>query len=365
MIARFTSGAENCGYCSAICLKPSSASMALPERMYWTARSKSARAAGVTSGCAAGAPTGAVLPVAAAAAFWPVAPPAPAPAAVPEPAAGVAPAALPGAAAAAGCAEAAAAVGVAEAGLARGGGVDLQAPSAKSASAPSARAAPAPQRGRPMPLLETRDHIVRHFRLAISSGLKLGEGLEALAHRFVVDPVLGARGVELVRLDRLLLERKHLLLHQGVVFLELLAFQVLRSLGAHNVLGERTVQLGHFVGCGGRDLGNLVVGGSLVTVHRRLERIALHDQALLERGGEPHLPEGVTCGLREHELRLRGEIMTAVGTLSPGLLISADDLVIPVIAARGVAASLRVVCQVLTRLHGIVERSRIGVDELL
>jgi hypothetical protein len=47
--------------------------MALPERMYWTARSKSARAAGVTSGCTAGAAAvpaaGTVLPEAAAAAF--------------------------------------------------------------------------------------------------------------------------------------------------------------------------------------------------------------------------------------------------------------------------------------------------------
>src|SRR5580765_1506508 len=178
MMARFTSGAENCGYCSAICLKPSSASMALAERMYCTARSKSARAAGVTSGCTAVAAAGAVLPEVAAAACWPVAPPAAAAAAAPEPAAGDVPAALPGITAAAGRAEASAAGGLAPAGLGRGG-VDLQAPSAMSTSAPTARAAPTPQRGRPLASLETRDHIVRHFRLAISRGLELGERLEA------------------------------------------------------------------------------------------------------------------------------------------------------------------------------------------
>src|SRR6516225_5696343 len=315
MIARFTSGAENCGYCSAICLKPSSASMALPDRMYWTARSKSARAAGVTSGCAAGAAAGAVLPDVAAAAFWPVAPPAPGGAAVPETVAGVAPAALPGVAAAAGCAEAsaaagAAATGLAPTGLARGG-VDLQAPSARNASAPTARAAPTPQRGRPMPSLETRDHIVRHFRLAISRGLELGERLEALAHPLVVDPLLGARGVELVRLDRLLLEREHLLLQQRVVFLELLAFQVLRLLGGHDVLRERTVQLGHFEGRGGRDLGHLVVGGTLVAIHGGLEGVALHDQAFLERGRQPHLAERIACRLGKRQLCLRREVMGA------------------------------------------------------
>ena len=49
------SGAANCGYCRATCLKPSSASVAFPARMYFTARSKSARAAGGTSGRAASA----------------------------------------------------------------------------------------------------------------------------------------------------------------------------------------------------------------------------------------------------------------------------------------------------------------------
>src|SRR6516225_10349685 len=128
MMARFTSGAENCGYCRATCLNPSSASMALPARMYCTARSKSARAAGGTSGCTAAVPAGVAVPAV--------------PAAVP--AATLAPAA-PGAALAAGAAAPGAALEAAGAGAAEEvegvaedfgrGGAELQAASASSAAA--------------------------------------------------------------------------------------------------------------------------------------------------------------------------------------------------------------------------------------
>src|SRR6516165_2183197 len=199
MMARFTSGAEYCGYCTATCLKPSSASVALPDRMYCTARSKSARAAGVTSGCTAeGAPgVSAVVP---AAAFD-----------------------LPGAAAD-------------EAGGSAGAllrwGVELQAPSWASTRAPSARVryrraiaradgAPSPAGLRPRTggqagtcSLQARDHIVCQLRLTVACGLELGERLEALAHPLIVDPILGACCIELVRLDRLLLEREDLLLEE-------------------------------------------------------------------------------------------------------------------------------------------------------
>src|SRR5438874_4972937 len=64
------------------------------------------------------------------------------------------------------------------------------------------------------PLFEAGDHILRQLRFAVARGLELRERLEALAHPLVVHPVLGARRVQLVRLDRLLLERKYLLLEQ-------------------------------------------------------------------------------------------------------------------------------------------------------
>src|SRR5690242_370797 len=300
MMARFTSGAENCGYCTAICLKPSSASVALPDRMYCTARSKSARAAGGTSGCTTGAGDSAPPVVAPAAAF--------AVASAEAPVAAVAAAAvLPAGTGPAGCAEAPAAAGA----LPREG-VELQAPRPMSASATSSAAAPTSQRGGSRSAsLEARDHIVCHLRLAVTRGLELGERLKALAHPFVVDAVLGARGIQLVRFDCLLLEREHLLLQQRVVFLEFITLQVLRPLRGHNVLGEPSVQLGHLVGCGGGDLRHLIVGGFLVAVHRGLERVALHDQALLERCGETHLAERIACRLRERQLCLRGEIVTA------------------------------------------------------
>ena len=108
-------------------------------------------------------------------------------------------------------------------GAARGGvraGPELQAASAIGTSPAIARAATrrarcaagaTPPGG---PLFEARDHILRQLRFAVARGLQLRERLKALAHPLVVHPVLGARGVQFVRLDRLLLERKYLLLEQ-------------------------------------------------------------------------------------------------------------------------------------------------------
>src|SRR6185437_5997 len=70
--------------------------------------------------------------------------------------------------------------------------------------------------------VEARDHILRQLRLAVTSGLELGQRLEALTHPLVVHTIFRPDRVQLVRLDSLLLERKHLLLQQRVVFLELL-----------------------------------------------------------------------------------------------------------------------------------------------
>ena len=60
--------------------------------------------------------------------------------------------------------------------------------------------------------VEARDHILRQLRLAVTSGLELGQRLETLTHPLVVHTILRSDRVQLVRLDSLLLERKHLLL---------------------------------------------------------------------------------------------------------------------------------------------------------
>ena len=56
--------------------------------------------------------------------------------------------------------------------------------------------------------IECRDDILRQLRLAVTSGFQLGQRLEALLHPLVVDTVFRARGVQLVRLDGLFLERE-------------------------------------------------------------------------------------------------------------------------------------------------------------
>src|SRR5579862_9265272 len=190
MMARLTSGAANCGYCKAICLKLSSASVALPARMYFTARSKSARASGGTSGCTAPAAAPAV------AAAVPAAP------AEPGAAAPVAGAPCP--------------AGF-DAVLAAGAAVgrtscELHAAS-ESASAPASARVTVTART----LFQADDDIVRHLRLRVARGLEFRERLVTLAHPLVVDAVLDARRVDLMHLDRLFLEREHLLLEERVV----------------------------------------------------------------------------------------------------------------------------------------------------
>src|SRR5256885_3443019 len=243
-MARFTRGAANCGYCRASCLKPSSASKALPARMSFTARSKSERAAGVTCGCAAArgaAAAGGAAPVAGGRTGGSVA----------------------------GGAVGRAAGGCPGRGAVRAGS-ELQAASAIGTSPASARAATrrachaAGAAAPGGPLFEARDHILRQLRLAVARGLQLRERLKALAHPLVVHPVLGARGVQLVRLDRLLLERKYLLLEEGVVFLQRIALELRGPLRGQDVLGERAVQLRHLVAGGGRDPAARLLGGELV-----------------------------------------------------------------------------------------------------
>src|SRR5207302_2051613 len=203
--------------------------------MKFTARSKSLRAAGGTSGCtgtvgtapAPGAPPGtdAVPPVAA-------------------------PAGRAGVGAAGGGGEA----GVARAGAGGGGAAgwgrvrgEPQAASAASAATSATSAGATGARLHPGRLFQARDDILRQLRLAVTRRLQARQRLEALTHPLVVDPILGARGVQLVRLDRFLLERKHLLLEERIVFLERIALELRRPLRGHDVLRERAVELRHLV----------------------------------------------------------------------------------------------------------------------
>src|SRR6266478_969723 len=175
--------------------------------MVLTTRSKSARAAGDTCGCAGA--VGFAVPRAGAAAAGRGAGATDGAAAggavlVAPPAAG-APA---GAAAGAGASRVIGFAGCITGRL----GPELQAPSTASASQASADAARVSAPG--VRSLEAGNRILYQLRLAVARGLELRERLKAPAHPLVVHTVLGARGIQLVRLDRLLFERKHLLLEQ-------------------------------------------------------------------------------------------------------------------------------------------------------
>src|SRR5438874_8744307 len=318
--------------------------------MEFTARSKSLRAAGGTSGC----------PGTVGAAPAPGAPPGTDP---------VPPVAAPAGRACVGAAGGGGEAGVARAGAEGGGaagwGRVRGEPQAASSASAATSATSAGARLHPGRLFQARDDILRQLRLAVTRRLQARQRLEALTHPLVVDPILGARGVQLVRLDRFLLERKYLLLEERIVFLERIALELRRPLRGHDVLRERAVELRHLVVRGGGHLGDLISGGALVAVHRSLERIALDDETLLQRRGQPHRPKRITRRLRERQLRLRGEIVGALGALRSRLAVGADNLLVPAIAPGGIAALGGVVRETLARFLGVAERHRVRVDELL
>src|ERR1700736_6788250 len=187
-------------------------------------------------------------------------------------------------------------------------------------------------------LIECRINILRDFRLAVARRLQLRQHFETLLHPLVVHTILRPHGVDLVRLDGLLFEWENLLLQQRVVLFELLALEVLRPLRAHDIVSERPVQLSHFVGRSCSDLGDLVLGCPLVTIHRVFERLALRDQALLQRRRQANTAECIASRLRHCQLRFRREIVRAVSALRPRLRISLDDFAIPVILLRNITA---------------------------
>src|SRR2546429_2217424 len=96
-----------------------------------------------------------------------------------------------------------------------------------------------------------------------------------------------------------------------------------------------------------------------------LECVALDGEALLERCRQTHGTERIARRRRERQLRLRGQVVSAIGALRAGLRLGADDLLVPVIAPRGIAALAGEVRQALARLLGVGKRCWVGVDELL
>src|SRR6185503_3833038 len=109
-------------------------------------------------------------------------------------------------------------------------GAEPQAANTRVASA----ATPSDRRPSPAVSVEARNHILRQLRLAVPGRFELGQRLEALFYPLVIDAIFRAHRIQLVRLDGLLFERIHLLLEQGVIFLELLALEILRSLRGQN-----------------------------------------------------------------------------------------------------------------------------------
>ena len=98
-------------------------------------------------------------------------------------------------------------------------------------------------------------------------------------------------------------------------------------------LAERAVELRHLVGRGGRHLGDLVFGGALVAVHRRLQRLALARSGSSSAARSARTPRNASrAGCGQRELRLGGQVVRAIRALRARLRIGLDDLAIPVVA---------------------------------
>src|SRR6185312_16645888 len=106
---------------------------------------------------------------------------------------------------------------------------------------------------------------------------------------------------------------------------------------------------------------DVVGGGLLVAFHGRLQRLALGDQALLQRRRQPDATKRVASRLREGELRLRRQEMRSVGALRSGLGVGLDDLAVPEVLASGIAALAGVIGETLASLLRIRHWCRVRV----
>src|SRR5450631_3819008 len=130
----------------------------------------------------------------------------------------------------------------------------------------------------PLRLTNRFDQRLTEFHLAVTAWIELCQGRETLLHPLIVGAVLGSRGVDFMQFDRLLLERKCLLLEQHVVLLQLVLGKILRALRTHQVLAQLPIELRALESCCSGDLGYLVVGRLSVGFERRLHRLALFRQ---------------------------------------------------------------------------------------
>src|ERR1017187_10861473 len=96
-------------------------------------------------------------------------------------------------------------------------------------------------------LMNRFDQLLTDFHLAVTAWIELRKRAKALLHPLVVGAVLGARGIHFVQFNRLLLERKGLLLEQHVVLLQLLFGKILWPFRAHQILGQLAVQFSPLV----------------------------------------------------------------------------------------------------------------------
>src|SRR5271170_6872016 len=127
------------------------------------------------------------------------------------------------------------------------------------------------------------DQLFTDFHLAVAAWVELRERSKALLHPFIIGAVLGSRGVQFVQLDGLLLERESLFLQQHVVLLQFVLVEIFWPLRADQVLAQLPVQFRALEGCRCSNLGDLVIGGCLVTLERSLHGLAFLGERLFER----------------------------------------------------------------------------------
>src|SRR5579871_231782 len=226
----------------------------------------------------------------------------------------------------------------------------------------AARSASAPA---PMSLTNGFDQLFTLLHLAIATGIELRERCEALLHPLIVIPVLGTRCIHLVQLDRLLLEWKRLLFEQHVVLLELVLGEILRPLGAHDILAELPIELGALERRRRRHLGHLIVRRLLISLEGRLHRLALLRERLLEGRHQLDAHERLPRGGRERQRRTRCERLAAVGACGTRGTVGGDDLAQPAIARCAVPGLLGELRELVAGLHGRIQRLREALHECL
>ena len=209
---------------------------------------------------------------------------------------------------------------------------------AQAARACRRSSAPRPQR---------RDHILR-LRLAIARRLQLGERREALPAPNHRRCRRGARRVDLVDRDGLLLERVCLILQQRLVLLELIPVQFLRPLGSQQIVRQSAVELGSLDRSRRSWSRPPDSRPPACRPQRRFHGTAFGRQRLLlERRHQLDRAERVAQRLRQCQLRARRQIARALGARGAGAGIGLHDLALPLALPFDIAGLVASVEQAL------------------